>query len=98
MPLVYRAEGVDDLILDHFGIEAGAPNLTEWEALVQAAPTPAEPVRIALVGKYMGLEDAYLSVIEALRHGAIPRRQGRGRLVNSENLDTRGALEGATAS
>ncbi|MBJ7457847.1 MAG: CTP synthase [Thermoleophilaceae bacterium] len=73
VPLVYRAQGVDDSILAHFGIEAGPPNLTEWEVLVENARVAqeAEPVRIALVGKYMGLQDAYLSVSEALRHGAI---------------------------
>ena len=58
VPLVYREQNVDDRILQHFGIEAGPPNLTEWEALVEkaAAAKEAEPVRIALVGKYMGLE------------------------------------------
>jgi CTP synthase len=73
VPLVYREQNVDDRILQHFGIEAGPPNLTEWEALVDkaAAAKDAEPVRIALVGKYMGLADAYLSVTEALRHSAI---------------------------
>lgn len=89
VPLVYRAQGVDDSILAHFGIEAGPPNLTEWEALVDNAreAAQAEPIRIALVGKYMGLQDAYLSVSEALRHGAI--HHGRKMEVvwmNSEKL------------
>jgi CTP synthase len=89
VPLVYRAQGVDDSILAHFGIEAGPPNLTEWEALVDNAreAAQAEPVRIALVGKYMGLQDAYLSVSEALRHSAI--HHGRKMEVvwmNSEKL------------
>ncbi|MGK2879099.1 MAG: CTP synthase [Solirubrobacterales bacterium] len=89
VPLVYRAQGVDDSILAHFGIEAGPPNLTEWETLVEDAreAQEAEPVRIALVGKYMGLQDAYLSVSEALRHGAI--HHGRKMEVvwmNSEKL------------
>ncbi|MBJ7459882.1 MAG: CTP synthase, partial [Thermoleophilaceae bacterium] len=89
VPLVYRAQGVDDSILAHFGIEAGPPNLTEWEKLVDDAreAAEAEPVRIALVGKYMGLQDAYLSVSEALRHSAI--HHGRKMEVvwmNSEKL------------
>jgi CTP synthase len=89
VPLVYRAQGVDDSILAHFGIEAGPPNLSDWEALVDNArdAAQAEPVRIALVGKYMGLQDAYLSVSEALRHGAI--HHGRKMEVvwmNSEKL------------
>ncbi|MFY9265026.1 MAG: CTP synthase [Solirubrobacterales bacterium] len=73
VPLVYRAQGVDDQILKHFGVETGPPNLTEWESLVDRArvAAEAEPLRVALVGKYMGLQDAYLSVTEALRHAAI---------------------------
>ncbi|MGH2907607.1 MAG: CTP synthase [Solirubrobacterales bacterium] len=89
VPLVYRKQNVDDRILQHFGIEAGPPNLTEWEALVDkaAATVEAEPVRIALVGKYMGLADAYLSVTEALRHSAIHHdRKLEVVWMNSEKL------------
>lgn len=89
VPLVYREQGVDDAILGHFGIEAGPPNLSEWESLVEKAAVAqtAEPVRIALVGKYMGLQDAYLSVAEALRHGAIHHgRKMEIVWINSEKL------------
>ena len=89
VPLVYREQGVDDEILRHFRIEAGPPNLTEWEALVDRAreAQSAEPVRIALVGKYMGLQDAYLSVTEALRHGTIHHdRRLEVVWMNSEKL------------
>ncbi len=89
VPLVYREQGVDDSILGHFGIEAGPPNLTEWEALVEQArgAGESEAVRIALVGKYMGLQDAYLSVTEALRHGAIHHdRKLEVVWLNSEKL------------
>ncbi len=73
VPLVYSEQAVDERILRHFRIEAGPPHLNEWRELVDHAHAAgaAEPVRIALVGKYMGLEDAYLSVKEALRHAAI---------------------------
>ncbi len=73
VPLIYDEQGVDGAILRHFRIEAGPPQLDQWRGLVDRAREAgrAEPVRIALVGKYMGLEDAYLSVKEALRHGAI---------------------------
>ena len=70
VPLVLRAEGMDDLMLDHFGLDAEAPNLSEWEELIRQADASRErKVRIALVGKYVKLEDAYKSVIEALTHG-----------------------------
>src|SRR3954466_12570603 len=69
VPLYFRAEGLDDQILDHFGMEGPAPDLAEWEALVKRADAADTTVKIGLVGKYIQLEDAYLSVIEALGHG-----------------------------
>ena len=73
VPLVYRAEGVDDLVLEHFGMEADPPQLADWEQLVRRSgeATKSEPVRIALVGKYVQLEDAYKSVVESLRHSGF---------------------------
>jgi CTP synthase len=73
VPLVFRAEGVDDFVVDHFGLEAAPPELSDWERLVRRAGDAAEhpAVRIALVGKYVQLEDAYLSVVEALRHSGF---------------------------
>jgi len=71
VPLYLRAEGVDDVILDHFRTDAEPADLSEWEALARRADQAAEPVRIALVGKYVRLEDAYLSVIEALNHAGF---------------------------
>src|ERR671937_865549 len=71
VPLYLRAEGVDDQILEHFELEAHAPDLSDWESLVKRGDAAQEVVRIGLVGKYIQLEDAYLSVIEALGHGGI---------------------------
>ncbi len=71
VPLMLRAEGVDDLILDHFGIEAPSADMSEWEAMTRRAAEATETVRIALVGKYIKLADAYLSVVEALRHAGF---------------------------
>ncbi len=72
VPLRFRDEGVDDYILsEHFGIEAPAPDLSNWEAVTRRASEARRTVRIALVGKYVQLEDAYLSVVEALKHAAV---------------------------
>jgi CTP synthase len=70
VPLYFHAEGVDDFVLDHFGMEAPTPDLAGWEQLIRRATDAQrrDPVRIALVGKYVQLEDAYLSVVESLRH------------------------------
>jgi CTP synthase len=68
VPLEFAREGVDEVVLKHFGIELPAPDLTDWEGLVGRIQSATDPVRIALVGKYNQLADAYLSVIEALNH------------------------------
>jgi CTP synthase len=88
VPLVFRAEGMDDLILDHFKIEADAPDLAEWEELIKRADASGDKkVRIALVGKYVQLEDAYKSVIEALTHGGWEHGVDvETELVSSEDL------------
>jgi CTP synthase len=94
IPLVFRAEGVDDLVLDHFGLEAPSPDLRDWEAMVRRADAATGDVRIAIVGKYVQLEDAYKSVIEALEHGGIHHGVKVDiQLVDSEHLDEE-ALEG----
>ena len=72
VPLVFRAEGVDDYVLrEHFGLEAPPPDLLDWEAITRRASEASKRVTIALVGKYVQLEDAYLSVAAALKHAGI---------------------------
>ena len=71
VPLYFRAEGLDDQILDHFGMEAPPAELGDWEALVRRIDSPERVVRIGMVGKYVQLSDAYLSVNEALGHAAF---------------------------
>jgi CTP synthase len=71
VPLALHEQGFDDLVLSAFGIEAPAPDLDEWRALADRVDALDGTVRIAVVGKYVQLQDAYLSVVEALRHGAI---------------------------
>ena len=95
VPLVFRAEGVDDTVLDHFGMEAPPPELTEWDAMVRRADAAEATVRIALVGKYVQLADAYKSVIEALEHGGFHHRvKVEVELVDSEDFNPE-RLQGA---
>jgi CTP synthase len=75
VPLTFREQGVDDFVLEHFALEAQAPDLRRWTEPIERWERAGEPsagrtVKIALVGKYVRLEDAYLSVSEALRHAA----------------------------
>ncbi len=96
VPLVLRAEGADDLVLDHFGMEAPAPELGEWEQLVRRADERDGNVTIALVGKYTSLEDAYKSVVEALDHGGIEHGVNvKVRFVSSEEFDAEDVAEWA---
>ena len=73
IPLVFRDAGLDDIILKLLDLKAEkGHDLREWEEhVVRPALTPAKTVRIAVVGKYIELPDAYKSIYEALRHGGI---------------------------
>ena len=92
VPLTFHEQGVDDFILEHFGVEAPAPELSDWQEPIERAGRSSRTVRIALVGKYMQLEDAYLSVSEALRHAAS-LQDGRVEIdwIDSERLEGSGA-------
>jgi CTP synthase len=70
VPLVLHREGLDDLLSRHLQIDA-EPDLAEWHALVERVHAATDPVDIAVVGKYVYLRDAYLSVMEALFHGGF---------------------------
>jgi CTP synthase len=74
VPLILEREGLGDLIVRRLGLECGPPDLGEWQEMVDRILHPTASVRIALVGKYMGVEDSYVSIVEALRHGGIAHR------------------------
>jgi CTP synthase len=85
---VFREQGVDDFILDHFTLEAPAPELSSWREPIELAEKAQRTVHIALVGKYVQLEDAYLSVSEALRHAAALQGSSvRIDWIDSERLE-----------
>jgi CTP synthase len=71
VPLILHAGGLDDVVLKRLGLTAPQPDLSEWRGLVDRMARATEKVSIALVGKYVDLPDAYLSVVEALKHGAL---------------------------
>ena len=70
VPLVLHREGLDRELANHLRIDT-EPDLSEWQDLVDRIDAATETVNIAIVGKYVNLRDAYLSVIEALRHGGF---------------------------
>ncbi|HEX2029953.1 MAG TPA: CTP synthase [Actinomycetota bacterium] len=69
VPLVLREERLDDYLAHHLRLPEREPDLSEWRRLVDRIERAEAPVEIAVVGKYVNLPDAYLSVIEALKHG-----------------------------
>ncbi|HXA38541.1 MAG TPA: CTP synthase [Phenylobacterium sp.] len=73
VPLDYHEQGLDDEVLDVFGMKdtAPAPDLSRWEAISHTLSHPDGEVNIAIVGKYTALTDAYKSLIEALTHGGV---------------------------
>lgn len=71
VPLILEQEGLGRLVTRALGLPDTEPDLEEWQEMVHRLKHPRHRVRIALVGKYMGVEDSYVSIVEALRHGGI---------------------------
>jgi CTP synthase len=74
-PMAYHAEGLDQAVLDAFGISpAPRPNMARWTDVMDRLTHPEDEVKVAVVGKYTQLEDAYKSIAEALTHGGMANR------------------------
>ncbi|MFT6452887.1 MAG: CTP synthase, partial [Halocynthiibacter sp.] len=89
-PLAYHREGLDQAVLDAFGISpAPKPNLSRWFDVQDRIENAEGQVRVAIVGKYIQLEDAYKSIAEALTHGGMANRvRVKVEWVDSERFDT----------
>ncbi|MCB1366394.1 MAG: CTP synthase [Rhodobacteraceae bacterium] len=89
-PLAYHRVGLDRAVLDAFGISpAPQPQLARWEDVADRVYNPEGEVRVAIVGKYTQLEDAYKSIAEALTHGAMLNRvKVRAEWIDSEIFET----------
>jgi CTP synthase len=98
--LILREEGLDDFVVGRLGLDPNVrPDLAQWTAMVGRALNPGDVVEIAVVGKYVSLPDAYLSVVEALTHAGIHHGVDvRIRWVSADALtsttDTERALAG----
>lgn len=94
VPLILEQEGLAEAALELLGLEQRIPDLSQWQTLVDRLYHPTREVNVAIVGKYVQLTDAYLSVVEALRHGAIANDcQLNLHWVNSEDLEANGAVK-----
>ncbi len=76
LPMWFHAQGLDQIVVDQLrmGDRAGEADLSQWEAVVDAAEHPVDAVTIAVVGKYVDHQDAYKSLAEALKHGGLRQR------------------------
>ncbi|MEO8897559.1 MAG: CTP synthase [Candidatus Dormibacter sp.] len=97
VPLLLEDTGLGDYIVQMLGIDASPPDLDDWRDLVARIGATKPPVRIAVVGKYVEMPDAYISVTESLRHAAVNAGvELTIQWVNSEQLEAGAAeLEGA---
>ncbi|HKH77704.1 MAG TPA: CTP synthase [Rubrobacteraceae bacterium] len=94
IPLDLHEGRLDELVLDKLNLPAPPPDLAEWRALVECILAAEESVRVAIVGKYVKLQDAYLSVVEALGHaGAAHGVKVEIDWVDAEDLTDIGATE-----
>ncbi|MQA98962.1 MAG: CTP synthase [Actinobacteria bacterium] len=90
IPVVLRDEGLDGFVIDHLRMEdVPAPDLAGWERLVDRMEAASGSVKIGLIGKYVQLPDAYLSVVESLKHAAYAHGSNLEiRWIASDELET----------
>ncbi|MBA3377146.1 MAG: CTP synthase [Actinobacteria bacterium] len=94
VPETLQAEGLDALVCEKLGLDVPAADLGEWRDLTERSGELEEEVEIALVGKYVKLHDAYLSVHEALKHGGVHSGcRVRVRWVDAEHMSYEEAVE-----
>ena len=92
VPLILEKEGLAHQTLELLNLEQREPELEQWRSLVEHMKSPTKSIEIAIVGKYVQLSDAYLSVVEALGHAAIASESEVNlRWVNAEDIEVDGA-------
>ena len=93
VPIAYSKEGMDTQVCKHFGIDCDKPaDLSKWEKIVDIIAHPEGEVRVAVVGKYTQLLEAYKSLGEALSHGGIANRyKVKIKWIDSEDIEKDGA-------
>ena len=90
VPLMLQEEGLDEIVAERLNLAPVKPDLSEWRSMVDRVRHLEGRVTIAMVGKYVALPDAYLSVVEGLIHGGIEHRVGVDlRWIDSEALEAR---------
>src|SRR4029079_12930612 len=93
VPLLLHAEGLDKLVCDLLHLKTPEPDLTNWQKFVERVVSPKKHIKIAVVGKYIDLQDAYKSIYESLTHAAASEDCGiQLELIDAEKLE--GGVDG----
>lgn len=88
VPLMLEEEGLDRIVLDKLNLDLGPADMLEWRQMVDKIICPTKCARIAIVGKYVALQDAYMSVSESLRHAGIANDASISiKWVNAEEIE-----------
>ena len=91
IPAALKAQGMDQLVIERFGLDCPEADLTEWEQVLYAESNPTGEVTIGMVGKYVELPDAYKSVNEALKHAGLKNRLTVTiKYIDSQDIESKG--------
>lgn len=91
IPMVLRDQYISDIVTEKLQLQAGYPDLSEWDSVVDALQNPEDEVTIAMVGKYTDLADCYKSLAEALQHASIAQKTKVNiQYVDAEDLEQNG--------
>jgi CTP synthase len=91
IPAGLKAQGLDELVVQRFGLDCPEADLTEWEQVLYAESNPTAEVNIGMVGKYVELPDAYKSVNEALKHAGLKNRLTvKIHYIDSQDIESKG--------
>ena len=92
IPAALKAQGMDKLVVDRFGLDCPEADLSEWEQVLYEESNPTGEVNIGMVGKYVELPDAYKSVNEALKHAGLKTRLAVNiKYIDSQDIESKGA-------
>ena len=94
LPHMLKKEGLDELVISILGLDAPAPKQDDWEEVVHRLLNPKHEIKIGMVGKYLDLQDSYLSVNESIVHGGIRNDcEVEVSYIDAEDIETKGAEE-----
>lgn len=91
IPSMLKSQGLDELVVQRFGLQCPEADLSEWEQVLYAESNPNGEVTVGMIGKYVALPDAYKSVNEALKHAGLKNRLTVNiKYIDSQDIETKG--------